>query len=347
MTASGATAPAARLGVVLVNWNRWRDTIECLESLRRAGTPMRIVVVDNASADESVAHILAWAAGTEDSTPADAAMARFSRPACPKPITVLRLDAAAAATTPPAGDGITLIDGGGNLGFAGGNNAGLRHLMGDPGIDYFWLLNNDTVVDSAAPGALLARCDATHNLGQCGTVVRFYHRPDVVQALNGSRFNRFTGNSTGLGTEQAASAPFDPALVARRTDFVLGASLTVSRAFLATIGLMNERYFLYFEEIDWATRNRGRFATAFAHGAVVYHKEGGSIGSSSVKGGRSETSEYWLMRSRLRFVELYYPRLLTLHRLYGAAQIAVRLWRRQPGKARVMLRALAGKAREG
>ncbi len=333
---------APRLGVVLVNWNGWADTLECLESLLRSPEPLRIVVVDNASADGSPAQILAWAAGTLAAAARSQEMARFSDPPVAKPVAIARLSAAEAAASNPGEARLTLIDGGGNLGFAGGNNAGLRHLLRDPAIDYFWLLNNDTVADAAAPTALLTRLDATHNPGMCGTVVRYYHRPDIVQALGGSRFNRFTGNSRGIGEGQAATAPYDAALVARQTDFVLGASLAVSRAFLQTVGLMEERYFLYFEEIDWATRAAGRFATSFAHGAVVYHKEGGSIGSSGVAGGRSTTSEYWLMRSRLAFVERFYPRLLTLHRLLAAAQIARRLVRRQPAKAVAMTRAALG-----
>jgi len=59
---------------------------------------------------------------------------------------------------------------------------------------------------------------------------------------------------------------------------------------------MAEEYFLYFEEVDWAYRNAGHFAIAFAHGAIVYHKEGGSIGSSGAKGQRSATSDYYLLR---------------------------------------------------
>ncbi len=335
-------ADRPRLGVVLVNWNRWADTLECLESLHKSAVPMRIVVVDNGSADGSAAHIVDWAAGTQAAAPADPAMARFSQPPVAKPLALARLSAAEAAATDPGDARLTLIDGGGNLGFAGGNNAGLRHLRRDPGLDYFWLLNNDTVAAADAPAALLARLDATHNPGMCGTVVRYYHRPGVVQALNGSRFNRLTGTSRGIGEGQAATAPFDAAQVARQTDFVLGASLAVSRAFLDRVGLMEESYFLYFEEIDWATRAAGRFATSFAHGAVVYHKEGGSIGSSGVAGGRSETSEYWLMRSKLAYVARFQPRLLTLHRAVAVAQIALRFARGQPRKAYVMTRALCG-----
>src|SRR3546814_1192637 len=64
------------------------------------------------------------------------------------------------------------------------------------------------------------------------------------------------------------------------TTLFRSASLAISRPCVEAIGLMDERYFLYFEEIDWAMQARGRFSTGFAADAVVYHKEGGSIGSS-------------------------------------------------------------------
>ena len=157
---------------------------------------------------------------------------------------------------------LTLIDSGGNLGFAGGNNVGLRALQGDPAIEVFWLLNNDTVVAAEAPANLLAGIEARSDAGMCGTVVRFYHRPGTVQALGGCRFNAWTGTSAGIGAGPA-DIPFDAADVARDTDFVLGASLAVTRPFLETVGPMEDRYFLYFEEIDWATRAKGRFGIAF------------------------------------------------------------------------------------
>ena len=331
----------ARLGIVLVNWNRWADTIECLESVLRSTVPVRVVVVDNASADGSLAHIAAWAAGTQPAIPASSAMARFATPPLPKPIAIASLDAASARHTGPAP--LTLIDGGGNLGFAGGNNLGIAHLLKDPAITQVWLLNNDTVVDPAAAGALLAAFDAGPAIGMCGTVVRYYHRPDRLQCLNGSRFNRYTGNSTGIAMDAAADAPFDAVAVAAATDFVLGASMAVSRSFIETVGPMEERYFLYFEEIDWAFRNAGRFRIGFAAAATVYHKEGGSIGSSSVAGGRSAMSEYWLMRAKLMFVRRFLPTLLPLHLGLAMLQIGRRIVRRQPAKARVMVQALFGK----
>ena len=329
----------ARLGVILVNWNRWADTVECLESLARATIPLRVVVVDNASSDGSLDRIEAWALGEQAATATDPAMARFSQPAAAKPIACCRF----GPGDPPCTSGwLTLIDSGSNLGFAGGNNVGLRALQADPTLDCFWLLNNDTVAEADAAAAVLAALDATPGAGMCGTVVRYYHRPDTVQALNGSRFRSWTGASRGIGAGSDATTPFDAAAVARDTDFVLGASLAVTRGFLDAVGPMEEDYFLYFEEIDWAWRAAGRFTTAFAAAATVYHKEGGSIGSSSRRGGRSELSEYYLMRSRLKFIRRFRPALLPVHWAVATAQIAVRLLRRQPRKAIVMTRALLG-----
>ena len=111
--------------------------------------------------------------------------------------------------------------------------------------------------------------------------------PDRIQALNGSSYHIFTGTSRSLGGGQPATIRYSPQDVADATDFVLGASLAVSRGFLGEVGLMQEDYFLYFEEIDWAVRNSKlgshTYETAFAYGATVFHKAGRSIGSGSAR----------------------------------------------------------------
>ncbi len=332
------------VGIVLVNWNRWSDTIECLESLFRSTIPVRVAVVDNASSDGSMDRIAAWARGDEPSQPVSADMANYSQPPIAKPVAFERLTAADLASAPanPAIQ-LTLIDSAGNLGFAGGNNLGLRALMKHAELDCFWLLNNDTVIAPDAAEALMLRMHATDHIGMCGTVVRYYHDPDRIQALNGSRFNFWTGQSQGIGKDQFISDPFDPARVAAETDFVLGASLGVSRDFLETVGPMEETYFLYYEEIDWSTRGAAQFRTGFANGAMVWHKEGGSAGSSGVAGARSGFSEYWLTRSRLRFVRRYHPLLLPWHWLLTLGIAGRRLVRVQPAKTAAILRAMTGR----
>jgi len=334
----------APIGIVLVNWNRWSDTIECLESVLRSDHPVRVVVVDNASADGSMERITEWAAGARLAEPTSPAMAPLSTPPLPKPLPLTILDAQAAhAPGAAAGPGLTLAASGGNLGFAGGNNVGLRLLMAVPEVQSFWLLNNDTVVAPEAVAALAGYMESHPDVGMCGTVMRFYHQPDRVQALNGSRFSPITGQSQGLGYNQPADAAFDAQDIAEKTDFVLGASLAVSRRFLEGVGLMEDRYFLYYEEVDWAVRNRRQrqpLGVGFAASAIVWHKEGGSIGSSGVKGARSQLADYWLNRSRLMFTARHYPWLLPVHWGLTLALVVRRLLRGQPAKARTLLQAL-------
>jgi GT2 family glycosyltransferase len=332
-----------RLGIVLVNWQRATDTIECLESIFSSTMPVRVIVVDNGSNDGSLDIIADWAAGNRIAAPLRPEMAKYSQPPVTKPIAIRRLDVSElAASGGPSDIPLTLINSGGNLGFAAGNNIGLRLLLTDPRITYFWLLNNDTVIEPTAAAALVSMMSATHKIGMCGTIVRYYHKPDTVQALNGNRFNLWTGQSRGIGAREPASKPFNPGKVAKDTDFVLGASLATSREFLETVGPMDESFFLYYEEIEWAKRSDGRFSIGFAHGATVYHKEGGSIGSSGVAGGRSGASEYWLTRSRLRFIRRYAPILLPWHWLLTLLLIGRRILRRHFKLAGAMLRALFG-----
>ncbi len=340
---AGETGP--RLAVVIINWNRWADTIECLESLMRSDQAVRIVVIDNASSDDSMERLKAWADGQAPYEPPTGPLGRLTRPALTKPIPYTELTDEESLTRAPGPELLTFLRSSENRGFAGGNNLAMRHALMDPGIAYCWCLNNDTVVEPDAPRAVISRMDATHKVGMCGTQVRYYHRPGTWQQLNGSRFKLLTGMSSGIGANQPVTRPFDPKKVARETDFVLGASIAVSRAFLETVGFMEESYFLYFEEMDWSVRNRGRFAIAFAHGAIVYHKEGGSIGSSGKKGERSEASEYYLMRSRIKFYRRNFPLLWPLQYPLGMTLIARRLLRRQPKKAAAMTRAMLGMSR--
>lgn len=335
-----------RIGVVLVNWNRWADTVEALESLLRSDVPVTAIVVDNASADGSLEKIAAWAAGQEPAPVASAAMAGFSTPPLPKPLACRRIAAAEWPTARLApGDRLVLVDSGGNLGFAGGNNVGLKLLLADPGIEIFWLLNNDTVVAPETARHLAARMDAT-GAGMCGTVVRYYWKPDIVQAANGHTFNIWKGTARGVHQGLPAASLPDPAQVEADTSFILGASLAVTRGFLDRVGLMEESYFLYFEEIDWAARNRklpgGGFRVAYAPDAVVYHKEGGSIGSSGIPGARSLTADYWLAKSRLAYFRRHQPLLLPWHWGVTLGLAGLRVVRGQPDKAKVILKALFG-----
>ena len=158
--------------VILLNWNGWKDTIECLESLLRLHLRnIRIVVCDNASTDGSLAKIKDWARGDLAATCANQELTRFVLPAVPKPLSIRELTRREAESAHSTGDDqLVLIQNGDNLGFAGGCNVGLRHALGDPNCRYFWLLNNDTIVTHGWLEHLLEAFDRHPDTGIMGPV---------------------------------------------------------------------------------------------------------------------------------------------------------------------------------
>ena len=138
-------------------------------------------------------------------------------------------------------------------------------------------------------------------VGMLGADLRLYDEPSRLQMQGALSFDKWTGRARGIGSGRAISDPLPVDQVEREMDFVCGASMAVSRAFLEQVGLLEDRYFLYYEEIDWAIRSRGKFKLGYCPGATVYHKEGASAGSSSGSGKRSPLSEYHHTRSQAPF----------------------------------------------
>ena len=174
----------SRVAVVLVNWNGWKDTVECLESLFRLDDrEVRVVVCDNASSDGSVERVKAWANGLAVAPcDAPATLRPLILPPVAKPIPFAELDRATAEVggDPDCDPPLIIIRTGGNLGFAGGNNVGLRYLLARGGFDFAWLLNNDTVVDPASLGHLVAEFSSRPQLGICGSTLLCYDDPSRI-----------------------------------------------------------------------------------------------------------------------------------------------------------------------
>ena len=299
----------AAVAIVQVNWNGQADCIDCLDSLvgiLRANH--HVYLVDNASSDNSLEKIAAWCArptrpiGARDLP----GVTRHSAMPDPVPLSVRWVDALTdVAPKIEPGCRISLIKSGANRGFAGGNNVGIKLGLAE-GRGQFWLLNTDTVVHQDALNSMLERAHAVSGAGIVGSTLLYYDEPGTVQALGGAIVNRrtFAANHVGIGT-RADQVPDDPADVEARMSYVVGASMLVSRAFIERVGLMQEDYFLYFEELDWAVRAEGLFRQCWAPRSLVWHKVGGS--SAKVL---SEFSARLLLRNRLRFVERFYPEQL-------------------------------------
>ncbi len=321
--------------VILLNWNGWKDTIECLESVFHLACPgFSVVVCDNASTDGSLERIKQWALGELLAESANPQLAHLNSPPFPKPIPYLELTREQAESgTASHSSRFTLIQNGANLGFAAGNNVGLRYALSDPDCQFFWLLNNDTVVEPQSLSAMLQLMRKRPEVGLCGSLTLSYHNPKEVQAQGGKSYCRWT-----------ARVHTPPPLVVNEldlhpvpTDYVNGASMLVSRPFLETVGLMEESYFLYFEELDWAMRAKGKFNLGYARGSVIYHKEGGTIGSNPDFRKRSLLSDQYLSRSRVLLTRRFFPWALPSVLACITLAAVQRLYRGDSVRAKVML----------
>jgi GT2 family glycosyltransferase len=278
--------------VILLNWNGWKDTIECLESIFRLSYPdFRVVVCDNASSDGSLEKIKTWARGDLPAEYAHPRLRRFSSPPIPKPVPYLELSREQARLGASGHEApLVLIPTGANLGFAGGNNVGLRYALGDPNCNFVWLLNNDTVVEPDALSALVAKALTDSRIGAVASVCYYADAPSEVQAWAGARVNLL------IGFVRNSTKP-------HRDDWfhsLYGASILISRPVLLEIGLLDEGFFLCWEETEFCIRLRKRgWRLAAAPSSRVLHKVSASTGGDRLIVDRYSTA------SGLRILRLH------------------------------------------
>lgn len=313
------------VAIILVNWNGWRDTVECLASLLLLEYPdFCIVVCDNGSSDDSIAQIKNWAVRHE----VNCAEYRRDEAEAMRPI-----------AEPPL---LTIIRNNENLGFAGGNNVGLRHALAWGDVDYCWILNNDTVVMPDALTHMVARMQQQPSVGICGSTIRFYHDRQRIQALGGGHYCRWIGLPWHYGRFGSRGSEIDSNRAEGWMNYVEGASMLVSRQFIDEIGLLCEDYHLYFEEADWANRAKGRFRLGYAPQSIVYHKVGGSIGTSSNPANMSYISDYFNVRNRILFTRKFYPVALPTVYLVLFGSMLLRIMLGKLDRAAMILRLMFG-----
>jgi N-acetylglucosaminyl-diphospho-decaprenol L-rhamnosyltransferase len=260
------------LAVVIVNYRTAGLAVECLRSLAGevAALPgTRVVVVDNASGDGSA-------------------------------------DALNAAVRAHRWDWATVLPLPENRGFAAGNNAALHPLLaGSPAPDYVLLLNPDTVVRPGAVRELAAFMDRHPAVGIAGSRLE---DPDGTPQRSAFRFPNVAGELEGgirLGavTRWLSRSVVAPPVrdEAHPTDWVAGASMIVRRAVFERVGLMDERYFLYFEEVDFCRRaKRAGWPCWYVPASRVVHLVGQSSGVTDAGRAARRVPAYWF-RSRRRY----------------------------------------------
>ena len=342
---------SGRVYVALLNWRSWGDTIECLESIfRNEYTDYRVIVCDNLSGDDSVERMAAWAEGKLDALASDVPLLRaLTHPPLPKPIryiTYERDEAEAGGRSEEGDPPLVFIQNGANLGFAAGMNVAIRYALARDDFDYFWLLNNDTVIPKDSLTALVRRMKERPEAGQCGSTILYYKPPHNVQCLGGGTLNRWLCRGQLFASVPKGDTPSIATYVEKRLDFVFGASLLARKSFLKEIGLLSEDFFLWHEDIDWSLRGATKFKLAFAADSIVYHRSGASSGREEQKF-RSYISDRCYQENRLTLAIKFFPIFTPIVYLSYMGAIANRAlsgkWNRVVMIIGIMLRGLVGK----
>lgn len=221
-------------------------------------------------------------------------------------------DSVAAIRT--AFPGVEVIETGANLGFSGGNNIGIRLAL-ERGADYVLLLNNDTVVDPGLVTAFLAASERRPDAGAFGAKIFFYDDPRRVW-FAGARWEPTRAHFIQIGEgvldgEQSFSTSGE-------TAYACGCAFFVSAQRLRDVGLLDEDFFLYFEETDWCYRARRLgYPSIFVPEARLWHKVSVSFG-----GERSPLALYFLTRNRLLWAQRH-GKLTLRMKLYGMTACAL------------------------
>jgi GT2 family glycosyltransferase len=264
--------------LVILNWNSAKDTIECLKSVGRfsiVGYELSVVVIDNASSDNSVKEIQNSDIKSQNDK------LKFK---------IIRNEK--------------------NLGFAGGNNIGLNYAIENKA-DYILILNNDTTVDPQLLVNLLKVAKENKEAGILSPKIYFaagyeFHkkrygisdRGRVIWAAGGS-FDWKNVFGVNRGVDEIDHGQYD---TAKKMDFATGACMFIKCGVLKKVGMFDPRFFAYFEDADLCMKvKRAGYEIYYVPKAIVWHKVAQSSGIGS------DLNDYYITRNRLIFGLKYAP----------------------------------------
>jgi GT2 family glycosyltransferase len=189
---------------------------------------------------------------------------------------------------------ITHISTPANLGFAGGNNAGLQFAKGE----YVFFINNDTEVTPLLICHLVQYLQQHPQCGMACPKIKYHWKPDIIQYAGAVGLHPLTSRSYDIGYLQKDDGTYNDT---RPTDLPNGAAMLLPMQLIQQVGPMSEMYFLYYEELDWAARIKAAgYQVHYVGTAAIYHKESVSTGKNSV------LKTFYLFRNRLLYIRRNY-----------------------------------------
>ncbi|TKC59247.1 glycosyltransferase family 2 protein [Pedobacter hiemivivus] len=178
-----------------------------------------------------------------------------------------------------------------NLGFAGGNNLGVKIAKGD----YILFLNNDTEIVKGLLETLITEFKQYPEIGIISPLLLYYEQPNIIQYAGFTEMNYLTCRNKGIGSMETDQGQYNAD--SRETGYCHGAAMMCRKADLESVGLMAEQFFLYYEELDWCEKFKKAGKKIWFTGKTrVYHKESISVGKES------SLKTYFMTRNRILFI---------------------------------------------
>ena len=178
-----------------------------------------------------------------------------------------------------------------NLGFAGGNNLGIKAAQGK----YVFLVNNDTIFKDFNIQALIHRAESSAAIGVVCPKIRFAWNPQPIQFTGYTELSKITTRNQAIGFGEEDHGQYE---TAHPTPYAHGAAMFIKREAIEKVGLMPECYFLYYEELDWSMMfTRAGYQIWYEPRCIIYHKE------SQATGQNSPLRTYYITRNRLLLVK--------------------------------------------
>jgi GT2 family glycosyltransferase len=280
-----------QISIIILNYNGWKDTIECLESVFFSSyTNYQVIVVDNFSEDESLQKIKDYCSGKiQPQSP----FFKYNPNNKPIPICEFNNFNCQENYHELIGDNFSqckrliIIKNEKNYGFTEGNNIAIRFIRENFQSKYIFLLNNDTVIHPECIGDIIALAEKEERIGIVGALPYRYTNPKDPESKS-LIFNPRRGNFKQIFIHDENFID---------VDYVSGCSLLIADELISKIGLLYSPLYLYYEDTDWCLRaksNGYRIITKIA--PRVWHKGGSSI-NKSVMG--SHLKMYFGTRNRI------------------------------------------------
>lgn len=264
------------VSIVILNWNGWEDTIECLESLYKINYPnYDTIIVDNNSKNNSITKIREYTEGK-----IEVKSNFFNNSTNNKPIKLFELTRKESEKAGfngelnklPSNKKLILIKNENNDGFPGGCNVGMKYAM-NKGTDYILLLNNDTVVAENFLSELVNFAETDPSIGVVGSKIYYYYEPNKLQAAGG-KIRWYLGEISTYGMSEVDKGQYNQ--ISER-DYVYGTSLLLRKEVINKISYMDTSFFFGVEEYDYCTNaKKAGFKIFYVPSSKVWHKAGAS-----------------------------------------------------------------------